>query len=172
MIPDHDLYFARNQRPAITPGALILPWMLPTGLAGNDWLDFRTAIDRGLGGGVWANFEITTTFGGGAAQNFLRFMIAVDDVSNFVNIATNPGLRLVRGPDIATAGLVAGTKVSLALPPLNSIAIPGAQEFGRRFFGLGLEASVPATDWDAGGITAWLAAEPIGIRVPYHPAGW
>lgn len=167
---DDDLFFCKNARPTITPGASVVPYVLPNGLVSNAWMDLKTAIDMGRGQSIYAHFRVATTFTG-AAANWLRPFIVVDDVINFINVATNAGLIIARGPEIVTAGLLKDIDAEIALPPLNDLAIPSTEN-GKRYIGLGVEALVPVSDFTAGGIDAWLSPYPRGVRPSAHPSGY
>ena len=176
---DATLIFGTGVRPAVTADGIERFYPFPNGAGANDWLDLAAAIDWGRGKPVYAHFRVTTTFAG-AAGNTLRFVVAVDSVTNFANTLTNPGLFIVRGPQLVTAGLVAtnagpsgnvttwGLDVDLVLPPLNTLVIPNTTDVGAQFLTLGFQATAAATDWTAGGVDAWLSTVPHAVRQPNY----
>lgn len=182
---DQDIFFAENQRPLVTPGALQLVWPFPLGLSGVKAYDWQSIIDAGGGKPIYAHFRVATDFTGDTA-NFLRFCIIVDSVDTFANVNTNAALVIARGPVINTAGLKtfistglgrAGTpptEVEIVVPTLNTLAIPGITDQGKRYLGLAMEASVLATDWTQGavGIDAWLSPHPQHVRPSANPSGF
>lgn len=180
---DLDLTFATNQRPTIGAfGTLFIPYMLPLGLAGNHWIDWKKVVDMGRGKPAYAHFRIATTFVGPAA-NTLRFFIAVGNQTNFGDAAVNPTQIITRGPDMLTANLIAfqsngignaptqyASDVDLVIPDLPMRAIPNPGDEGFQYLGLGFEALTPVSDWTQGGIDAWIDTFPGRVR-PSAPAG-
>lgn len=192
---DQDLFFAVNQRPLVTPGANQLVWPFPLGLSGITAYDWQSIIDAGGGKPIYAHFRVTTDFTG-HADNFLRFCIIVDSVPEFTNVNTllsatgavlSP-LVIARGPAINTAGLKtfvsaglgkAGTpptEVEILVPTLNTLVIPGLADYGKRYLGLAMEASVTVAngDWTQGavGIDAWISPHPQHVRPSAYPSGY
>ena len=164
---DLETFVAQNARPATTPGATILPYPLPGGLGNITYFDYEQAVELGRGTPIYAHFRIATTFGGGHADNFLRFGIAISAQTNFLDVLSNKSLIVVRGPDIAHSGLVQNREVCLPIPPPSTLAL-GA----KRYLGLLFEAYVPATDWDSGGIDAFLTDAPIPVGTPDYVSGY
>lgn len=161
---DEDLYLAKNARPAAIISALILPYAFPDAQGGLvNTYDLKQASDWGRGSPIYCHFRISTTFVG-AAGNFARFFVAVDDNNLLSNIVAQHQLKLARGPDILTAGLVKDVEVTLVLPPLNTLVIPGFTDLGRQFLGVGYEANTPVSDWTQGGVDAWLSNIPRPVR--------
>jgi len=166
---DKDLWIATNGRPAITPGASITRWLFPS-LVSPDYWDLRAIIDLARGNPVYGNFRVATAFNA-QASNFLRFAIFVDSVATFLNVLTNNELVIARSPDIVSTGLgTVGINFPVAMPSLNDLALLTSN--GARFITLGFEASVPTTDWVAGGVDAFLSPEPLPPLPASHPAGY
>lgn len=164
---DDNLFFARNDRPALIPGGTF-PAFFPSSLAPAYW-DLQAAMDMARGRSIFANFRIATSFNSVAA-NLLRFAVFVDDNEAFVNVLTNPSLIIARSHDFLSGGLVAGTLVSVAIPPMSDITRVAGD--GLRFITLGLEATVPTTDWSQGGVDAFLTHEAFPSRPLATPAGY
>lgn len=161
---DVQLQIATNARPAITPGAGITRWLFPS-LVAPDYIDLLAARDFGRGATVYANFRVSTAFNV-VASNFIRPAVFVDSVPTFLNILTNNELVIARGPDVLSGGLgTIGVGFSIPVPQLSDLVLLTGQ--GRRFITLGIEASVPTTDWSAGGLDAWFEMAPYGKAVAY-----
>lgn len=152
---DKDLFFADNERPAVTSthATNAFNWPFPA-IATPKFLDFRQSIDSSRSRPLFANFRITTSFNN-QAGNILRFAIFVDDVDTFANVLTTPALVIARGPDIPSASLLTGLQVTIPVPPLNEFIVAG-----KRYLTLGMQTIVPTTDWTQGGITAYLTQHP------------
>lgn len=188
---DNDLFFSRNQRPAVSAGPLSLVWPFPLGLSGVTAIDWQAAVDMGRGQPIYAHFRVTTSFAepASASQNSLQFCVVVDSVETFANVNANASLVIAYGPIITTAGLKAAvggttgapattmpTEVEIVVPVLSSLAIPGITDQGKRYLGLAMRAIVPANDWLAltagGGVDAWLSPFPQCVRPASHVSGY
>ncbi len=167
---DDTLFFAKNQRPTLFALGL-LPAFFPDTLAPN-WYDLGAVMDMARGRPIHANFRIATSYANGAL-NTLRFAVFVDDNTAFGNVITNKSLIIARSHDFVTAGLVAGTMVSVAIPPMSDITrVLGPN--GLRFITLGMEADVPIgqADWTAGGVDAFLSFHALPSMPLATPAGY
>lgn len=167
---DKDLFISEDQRPPIIVTPLAIAYALPNAVTPN-YLDLRTQIDIARASAIFGYFRISTSFVGDAA-NWLRPVIMVDDVPNFVNTATHPELLIALGPQLTTPLLVSGMEVAVAMPPLNLLANLSIESAGKRYVTLGIQAVCATTDWTAGGITAFFAPQARGARGMSHPAGY
>lgn len=165
---DDTLYFARDERPALVAGIGWSRATLPNGAAPN-YLDFGRIKDLARGTTVYANFRVKTSFDN-VAGNLLRFAIFISDEPTFLTVLTNTEQVIATSHEIASVGLVAGARVSVALPPLNSYARVLGE--GRRYLALGIEYIVPTTDWSAGGIDAFLSPYPDPQPPISSPSGY
>lgn len=174
---DQDLFVCENARPTITPGPSFATWTLPetfpVGFA--NYLDLRVATDYAKALPLYANFRIATSFNNVVA-NFLRFAVVVDDAvdpttgnATFANVLTNPELIVARSHDINSAGLLAGTQTTIAMPPLSDLTRATGE--GRRYLGLAIQTLVPTTAWTQGGITAFFSRHPLPQYPAFHKSG-
>jgi hypothetical protein len=170
---DKTLFFAENQRPATIPtfGWLAQPLnraMFPSNAAPN-FIDRGSLMDPGRGVAIYANFRVTTTFTA-TAGNELRFCVLASNDPSFADILSKPENVIVASRAFTSAQLVAGLMVRLAIPPISEVdsAFPASGNT-RLFYGLGIEYQVPATDWVAGGVDAWVSNYAVQAR-PIEPA--
>lgn len=170
---DQNLVFATNARPAnILIGLGFAGYVFPNGaLATPTFVDLRTAMDWARGNGLWATFRVATAFNG-EAGNVLRFGIFVDNAPDFLAAMAPGSVQMIaKSHEFLSAGLVAvGQYCSVAMPPLNDLQRLVSQGF--RYLSLGIEMSVPTTDWIAGGIDAFLTDRPFPTKPIDYPVGY
>jgi len=170
---DQNLVFATNARPAnILIGLGFAGYVFPNGiLATPNFLDLKVAMDMARGNGLYATFRVATAFNA-QAGNVLRFAIFVDTDPTFAP-AMVPGsaLLIARSHDFLSIGLAdVGQFCTVALPPVGDLQRLISQGF--RYLALGIEMSVPTTDWVAGGIDAFLTHAPFPTRPIDYAAGY
>ena len=162
---DYDLFFARNERPTCTPGAAFAVYPLPSA-ADPSVLSTVVGTDLGRGKPIYAHFRVKTQFAGDAL-NVLRFCILGSTQSDL----STPTI-LARGPDMFTAVLLPSVEVELVMPVPTTLIVLSGSPNGFGYYGLGIEALVPTTDWAFGGLEAWLDEHPTGVQPVYYRSGY
>lgn len=165
---DENLLAGKNVRPASFVGLGFIPALYPTTAAPRYW-DLLQIQDMCRANPLNALFHVETTFTA-TAGNVLRFRIFVSNDPTFADLATNPELFIAASHDLGSAGLLAGTMVNVAMPPMSDLTRLLGE--GRRYIALGHEANVPTTDWVAGGVTAYWTDKPVPSKPMAYAAGY